>query len=170
MPVENNKKEREILTGAHHDYAKGLNAYAYYKMQNHETGDDLVQTTFLKTWKYLVKGGKVDIMKAFLYHILNHLIIDEYRKHKTTSLDAMIENGFEPGTPVETNYSNALSGKMAFLLIDRLPEKYAKIMRMRYIQNLSIKEISILLGQTKNSVTVQTHRGLAKLKLLYDPT
>ena len=41
----------------------------------------------------VVKNGKIDIMKAFLYHVLNRLIIDEYRKHKTVSLDSIMENG-----------------------------------------------------------------------------
>ena len=79
-------KEKKRLQGvltiiAHNDYEKGLNARAFFKLSNHETGEDLVQHTFMKTWIYLVKGGKIEIMKAFLYHILNNLIVDEYRKH-----------------------------------------------------------------------------------------
>lgn len=96
MTPREEKESRRILTGAHHDYEKGLNARAFFKVHDHAIGEDLVQDTFMKTWKYLVKGGKIDVMKAFLYHTLNHLIIDEYRKHKTVSLDALLEEGFEP--------------------------------------------------------------------------
>jgi RNA polymerase sigma-70 factor (ECF subfamily) len=168
MTSENTTIQHGILTTAHNDYEKGLNAYAFYKLNSHETGEDLVQITFLKTWKYLVRGGKIDLMKAFLYHILNHLIIDEYRKHKTTSLDLMLVKGFEPSVGDPASLSNILSGKMAFLLIQRLPEKYQKVMHMRYIQGLSLKEISLILGQTKNAVTVQAYRGLLKLRKLYN--
>ena len=49
----------------------------------------------------------------------------------------------------------------------QLPIKYQKVMRMKYVQDLSIKEIALLTGQSKNTVTVQAHRGLEKLKLLY---
>ena len=63
----------EELTVAHQTFNKGLNSYAFFKIHNHETGEDLVQNTFMKTWNYLVKGGKIDMMKAFLYHILNNL-------------------------------------------------------------------------------------------------
>ena len=42
-------------------------------------------------------------------------------------------------------------------------------MRMRYVQDLSLKEIALLTGQTANTIAVQLHRGLAKLKLLYRP-
>jgi RNA polymerase sigma-70 factor (ECF subfamily) len=121
----------------------------------------------MKTWLYLVKGGKIDMMKAFLYHILNNLIIDEYRKRKTSSLDTLLEKGFEPSTGNTDQLINTLDGKTALLLIKRLPEAYRKIMRMRYIQDLSIQEISLITGQSKNNIAVKLHRGLEKLKILY---
>ena len=151
---------------AHHDYEKGLNARAFFKVNNHDLGEDLVQDTFIKTWKYLVRGGKIEVMKAFLYHVLNNLIVDEYRKHKTASLDTLLEKGFEPSADDSSaRLLNVLDGKAATLLIHQLPEIYRKVMKMKYIQDLSIKEISLITGQSKNTTTVQLHRGLEKLKM-----
>ena len=168
MTEKKEKKLQEIITLAHHDYEKGLNARAFFKVSNHAVGEDLVQDTFIKTWSYLVKGGKIDIMKAFLYHVLNNLIVDQYRKHKTISLDFIVEKGFEP---IEKNdfkrLYNVLDGKKALLLIARLPKKYQKVMRMRYVQDLSLKEMSLVTGESKNSMAVQAHRGLEILKSLY---
>jgi RNA polymerase sigma-70 factor (ECF subfamily) len=160
-----------LLTTAHRDYSKGLNSHAFFKTQDHSIGEDMVQDTFLKTWSYLVKGGKIETMKAFLYHILNNLIIDEYRKRKyrTTSLDDLVEKGFEPSNGDHERLVNFLDGKNAFLLIAKLPVAYQKIMRMRFIQNLSLTEISLITGQTKNTISVRVCRGLQKLKLLYKP-
>ena len=90
------KEQRIILGQAHDEFEKGLNTRAFFKVSDHAIGEDLVQETFMKTWSYLVKGGKIDVMKAFLYHVLNNLIVDEYRKRKTTSLDVLLEKGFEP--------------------------------------------------------------------------
>jgi RNA polymerase sigma-70 factor (ECF subfamily) len=160
-------QQQAALTVAHHDYEKGLNLYAFFKVRDRAVSEDLVQETFTKTWSYLVKGGKIDVMKAFLYHILNNLIVDEYRKRKTTSLDVLLEKGFEPGASHTGRLFNVMDGKAALLLIQRLPEKYQKVMRMRYVQDLNLKEISLLTGQSKNTVAVQLHRGLEKLKLLY---
>jgi RNA polymerase sigma-70 factor (ECF subfamily) len=170
MTPKQNTERQAILDLAHHDFAKGLNAHAFFKTQDHAIGEDLVQDTFLKTWKYLVKGGQVDVMKSFLYHILNHLIIDQYRKHKTSSLDALLDKGFEPTAPNSNQVLNILDGKKAITLIQKLPLKYQKIMRMKYVQDLSLKEMSLLTGQSKNALAVQMHRGLEKLKLLYNPT
>lgn len=156
-----------VLATAHRDFEKGLNAHALFKVNNQATSDDLVQDTFLKTWKYLVKGGKIDMMKAFLYHILNNLIVDEYRKRKIVSLDVLLEKGYEPGEDQSERLFNILDGKAALLLIQELPDRYAKVMRMRYIQDLSLREMALITGQSRNTMAVQVHRGLQKLKLLY---
>lgn len=60
-----------------------------------------------------------------------------------------------------------MDGKRALLLISRLPEKYREVIRMRYVQDLSLKEISLITGKSKNTIAVQMHRGLEKLKKLY---
>jgi RNA polymerase sigma-70 factor (ECF subfamily) len=167
----NHKKtqiNRSLLTAAHHSYQKGMNSHAFFKINDRAASEDLVQDTFIKTWRYLVKGGKIEIMRAFLYHILNDLVIDEYRKRKTTSLDALREKGFEPSIDNSKQLLNFLDGKAAILLIPSLPEKYQKVIRMRYIQDLSLKEISLITGQSKNTIAVQIHRGIEKLKLLYE--
>lgn len=156
-----------VLTAAHRDFDKGLTAHAYFKMNDRALSQDLVQDTFMKTWKYLVKGGKIDTMKAFLYHVLNFLIVDEYRKHKATSLDVLVESGYEPSTGDHERIFDVIDGSGALLMISKLSLKYRAVMRMKYIQDLSIAEISAITGQSKNTVAVQMHRGLAQLKLIY---
>lgn len=163
MPIE------VILASALKDFEKNLSVHALYRISDREKSEDLVQDTFMKTWKYLVKGGKIDVMKAFLYHVLNNLIVDEYRKQKTLSLDVLLEKGFEPSIDPSERLFNVIDGKSAVPLIQRLPEKYKKVMRMRFIQDLSLQEMSLLTGHTKNAIAVQVHRGLKKLKLLYQP-
>lgn len=171
MSLINEKKTKEnknLLTKAHQNFEKGLSSYAYFKIHNHNTSKDLVQDTFIKTWSYLVKGGKIDIMKAFLYRVLNNLIVDEYRKRKNLSLDDLMEKGFEPSTKDLEPNPDTIDRKTVLFMIERLPEKYRKIMRMRYLQDLSLKEISLITGNSKNNISVQIHRGIAMLKLLYN--
>jgi RNA polymerase sigma-70 factor (ECF subfamily) len=168
MTPKQTTKQRAVLSVAHDTYNKELNAHALFKVSNQIIGEDLVQDTFLKTWSYLVKGGKIDLMRAFLFHVLNNLIVDEYRKHKTSSLDILMEKGFEPIAENTDRLLNILDGKTAILLIQQLPEKYRKVMRMKYVQDLTLKEISLKARQSKNTTTVQLHRGLDKLKILHN--
>lgn len=156
-----------ILIRAHRDFGRRLAARAFFKINNRETCEDLVQQTFMKTWIYLVKGGEIETMKAFLYNILNCLIVDEYRKRKTSSLDVLIEKGFEPKEVGSTNLSNFLDGKEALLLIKDLPLMYRKIVHMRYVQDLSLEEISLITGSSRNTIAVKLHRGLKKIRIIY---
>jgi len=155
------------LSLAHATHSKGMAAHAFFKLNSHTLSTDLVQDTYIKTWGYLVKGGKIVTMRAFLYHTLNNLIIDEYRKKKAVSLDVLLEKGFDPGADESERMVNALDGKAALVLIMRLPVEYQKIMRMRYVQDLTLEEMSLITGSTKNSLAVKVHRGLEKLKILY---
>jgi DNA-directed RNA polymerase specialized sigma24 family protein len=120
MTSKQDTKRGVVLTQAHHDFSNGMNSYSFFKVHNHATSDDLVQDTFMKTWKYLARGGKIEIMKAFLYHVLNNLIVDEYRKRKTGSLDVLLEKGFEPSVNQTEDIFNVFDGKIALLLIQDL--------------------------------------------------
>jgi RNA polymerase sigma-70 factor (ECF subfamily) len=168
MTTKENKAMHTMMADAHHDFQKGLNARAFFKVGDHATSEDLVQDTFMKTWKHLVGGGKILMMKAFLYHVLNHLIIDEYRKRKSSSLDDLLEKGFEPGVDETESIFNIFDGKALLLLIKRLPVKYRKTLKMHYVQDLSLTEISLITGTSKNTIAVQLHRGVKKLKLIYE--
>ena len=156
------------LTNAHDSFASALTKHAFYKTSDAELSQDLVQVTFLKTLLYLQKGGKIDTMKSFLNHVLNNLVTDEYRKRKSISLDSLLEKGFEPSVDDLDKVLDIFEGKQAILMIKFLPKKYQLIMHMRYVQNLSLKEMSLLTGQSENTVAVQAHRGLAKLRALYE--
>lgn len=170
FPILSNRKLKVIrddLSVAYGDNKDNLLRRALYKTSNQEVSKDLVQTTFLKTLLYLQKGGKVELMRSFLNHILADLIVDEYRKNKTLSLDSLLEKGFEPDyTDFEKNI-DMLDGKSLALLIPQLPQKYEIVIRLRYLEGLSLKEIGVITSQSENTVAVQVHRGLAKLKELY---
>ncbi len=161
------KRQRGLLTAGYNDFEKGLSRYAFMRTHNKALSQDLIQNTFHKTWKYMVKGGDIVVMEAFLYHILKALIIDEYRKKKPVSLDLLLEKGFEPHIDETIRIQEIYDGKQIALLISDLPVLYQKVMRMRYLQDMSLKEIALITGQSRNTVAVQSCRGLEKLKVLY---
>jgi RNA polymerase sigma-70 factor (ECF subfamily) len=161
---------RSEMTTAHSSFEGALLRRARFKTNDSELSEDLVQTTFLKTLVYLQRGGKIDLMRSFLNHVLNDLIIDEYRyrKNKTVSLDVLLENGFEPSDKDFEKYINVLDGKGIVLLIPQLSKKYELVIRLRYLKGLSLQEMAHITGQSENTVAVQVHRGLIKLKKLYE--
>ena len=162
------KSNGQLLTDAHRDFSRGLSRYANLKVSNTALSDDLVQTTFMKTWLFLQKTGKIELMRAFLYHVLNNLIVDEYRKKKAVSLDLLAEDGFELKAINSENIFNLIDGKALALLIEKLPIKYRVAINMRYVEELSLKEMSVKTKESTNSMSVRVHRGLVKLRVLYE--
>lgn len=161
-------QRQDLLTKAYYDFKNGLNRYSSYKVSNPYIGEELVQETFLKTWKYIIRGGKISTMKAFLYHVLNGLIVDKYRKHKSISLDILVENGFDPKDDDFEKIMDSLDSKRAISMISALPIKYRRLMKMKYVRNLSLEEMAQMTNQSKNTIAVQINRGLKKLKMLYE--
>ena len=160
------ESNNQVLTDAHRDFSRGLSRYSHLKIHDFATGDDLVQITFMKTWQYLQRGGRIDLMRAFLYHVLEQLIIDEYRKKKTVSLDLLAEEGLELEAVNSENIFNVIDGRALILLIQKLPDRYRSAITMRYTQELSLKEMSVMTHKSQNTMSVRVRRGLTKLRLL----
>ncbi len=161
------QNRQEIFIRAYGDYEKSLLRRSLFKVGDKALADDLVQTTFLKTWEYLVKRGNIDSMKAFLFNVLNNLIVDEYRKEKPVSLDVLSEGGFHVEIDDSEQLFNIIDGKNAIMMIPLLSEKYRKVITMRYLEDLPLKDIALATNQSKNTVAVQIHRGVEKLAILF---
>lgn len=66
------------LVDAYRNYKNNLTSYAVSRLGDYMLCEDLVQETFTRTWSYLIRGGKVEIMEAFLHHVLRGLIVNAY--------------------------------------------------------------------------------------------
>lgn len=162
-------KQDALFTMAYREYAQELIRHAQVMVDSRELSEDLVQDVFLKVWLYIVRGGQIEKMRAFLHHALHNVIVDTYRKHKTLSLDALLERGQEPSVDESKRMFDILDGRRAFVLIDKLPPTYQRVLRMKYARDLSYQEASLATEQSRNTIAVQVHRGIEKLRLLYSP-
>lgn len=160
---------------AYEAYNDALFRHALFRISHRERAQELVQDTFLKTWDYLHGGGEVEQYKAFLYRILNNLIVDEYRKKKSSSLDEILENDtgdmeakLSEGSvrEVEENFDETRALESIRARIPDLPDTYREVITMRYIDGFSPKEIASMMGISENVVSVRLHRGTHKLREL----
>jgi RNA polymerase sigma-70 factor (ECF subfamily) len=159
-------------------YSDELFRHASIRLSDRERAMELTQECFMKVWQYAQKGGHDDIreLRPFLYRTLRNLIIDEYRKHKAVSLEAMAERNDadveDYMTPDESNTLEAAvgrhEGKRALAALEELPEPYREAVVMRYVNGLSPQEIAEAIGQSENVVSVRVHRGLKKLKVMLE--
>lgn len=149
-------------------YSDAIFRYCLFQTSNREVALDLTQDTFMKAWEYMAKGNTIDHMRAFLYRIAGNLVIDYRRKKKSSSLDSMTEAGFDIGTDETGRLATIHDGKQILELVNNIDEKYRDVIIMRYVDDLSIKEIAYVTGESENNISVRIHRGLEKVRALYE--
>ncbi len=125
---------------------------------------DIAQDTFAKAWEYAAKGEPVLNMRALLYRIAHNLIVDSYRKKSSSSLDKMMEEGFDYGANNTEQMTDRLDAHEVMKLVDQIDPKYRDVVMWRYIDELSVKEIADITGDTENTISVRIHRGIEKIK------
>jgi RNA polymerase sigma-70 factor (ECF subfamily) len=153
------------------EYNDALFRHAFIRVSNREKAIDIVHDTFTKVWSYIKDGYEIDSFRPFLYKVLNNLIIDEYRKRKEASLDAMLEKeGIDEGSFDDLTESTVevlaatIDGRKAFELLQEMPDQYREIITLRFVDQLGPKEISELIEETENVISVRLHRGLKLLR------
>lgn len=157
------------------EYADALYRHAQYRLSDKERAIELVHDTYTKVWSYIRAGHEVEAYKPFLYKILNNLIIDEYRRKKSVSLDSLLaEEGTDEGSFEELHGGSleeltfSLDAKLASELIGEIPEVYREVIVLRYIDGLGPREISDLVEETENVISVRIHRGMKLLRGLIE--
>jgi RNA polymerase sigma-70 factor, ECF subfamily len=147
--------------------ADSLFRFCLFKLSSREDAKDLLQETFTKTWAYLSSGGEIENHKAFLFKTARNLIIDKYRKKKTDSLDQMTEYGFDPPYEENTSVEERMDADMALKLLTRLPDDYREVIMLKFLEELSIREIADALNESPGNISVKLHRAMSKLRKIY---
>jgi len=151
------------------EYSDAIFRHCFFRVSHKEVARDITQDAFVKVWQYLVLGGEILNMKAFLYKTANNLIIDYYRKKKSESLDNLFEDGFDPIGDTAEQITSRAEVNQALVTLEKLHPDDRDILVMRYVDDLSIEEIADALDQTQNAVSVKIHRALEKAKKIFRP-
>jgi len=157
-------KAEQQFTEVYEKYADAIFRYCYYRVFDREKAKDYMQEAYTRTWKYISEGHEVENMRAFIYRTANNLIIDESRKKKSTSLDYMMEKGYTPSNDPRGKTQDYFTGQEILSIIKSLDEKYRDVILLKYVEDLSTKEIAEILNETENNVYVRMNRGFQKVK------
>lgn len=174
MAAQNrSKKWKEDLEArylaAYDEQSDALFRHVQLRVRDKEAATDIVQETFSRAWLYLSQGKEIEYMRAFLYRVANNLIVDGSRKKKSASLERMMEDdGFEPHDEMAKNPAEVPEAREAMVLLKSLEEIYRTAITMRFVDELTPKEISKKLGVSENVVSVRIHRGIARLSKMIE--
>ena len=157
-----------IFKEIYNEYGDGIFRFCLVRVSDREQALDLTQETFLRFWNTLQKGEKVENNRAFLYTVTRRLIIDWYRKKKSISLDHMMDDENVPyDLPDEKSIDMTEFGAEGRLLIAKiniLPPTYRDPVYLRFVEDLSPKEIGNILYISENAASVRINRGLEELR------
>jgi RNA polymerase sigma-70 factor, ECF subfamily len=157
-------------------YQYRLVRYLIYLLGRRDEVDDLVQETWLRV---LERGSSYDGRSRFepwLFTIARNLAIDHMRKGRIFSLDSNAEG--EQDTALQMPASNAPS---PFTLaartedaerlagsLETLQPIYREALVLRFQEELSLQEISGVVGAPVATVASRIYRGLRTLRLQLD--
>ncbi len=172
MKNPSQEEGQKAFLAAYDAYGDAIFRFLTMKIADRETARDLTQETFTRAWDFCVEGGEIREWKPFLYRTAYNLVVDTYRKKKSVSLDALIDDdGFaisDDGVGQKNSMEKAEMREVR-AAIDKLDPSYRDIIALRYVEDLPPKEIASMMGLSENVVSVRIHRGVEKLRQLLSP-
>ena len=152
------------------EYQDRLVRYLVYVLGRRDEVDDLVQETWLRVME---RGRSYDGRSRFepwLFTVARHLTIDYLRRRREVSLDS--EDEGKPGAmpPVSSALSPfALAARTEDAerlasALQGLQPIYREALVLRFIEDLSLQEISAVVGAPVATVAARVYRGLAALR------
>lgn len=145
--------------------ADSIYKFLAFRLQSKEDAQDLTSQVFLEAWQGIKRYDGKRSFKTWIFSIARYTLIDFYRSHKTTaSLDAVTDLAGKTDIQAEAETKS----DMDFVIseMNRLPELYQTILKLRFLDELEYSEIAEMTGKTENSVRVIVKRGLDRLKKL----
>lgn len=147
----------EELTGL--IYPQILN-YCLWHTPNRESAEDAAQETFLKAIRYYDRQGWRGSYKAFLFKIAANTCIDMARKRSSQELSLE-----ELEIPQEEAAFSQIHSDLAFQQMLRcLSQEQRELVLLRFGQELSLRQISQVLGLPLRTVQSRLRSALKKLK------
>ncbi len=145
--------------------------YTILKMiRNTDDAEDLTIEAFGKAFRNIHKFKKDFTFSTWLFRIATNNSIDFIRKRKlnTLSLDTTFKD--DNGNPVsmlipDTNLNpqdvaiKAQKEELIHQIVDALPARYKKLVRLRYFNELSYEEIAAEIDAPLGTVKAQLHRA-----------
>ena len=144
--------------------------YIYQIVRDKELTEDIFQDTFIKAVMTIQQGRYFESGKflGWINRIAHNLIIDHFRKEKnenTISADGydydIINNANLTDLSIEDILSNEQVLRDVVKMVDYLPPVQQEVVRMRFFEDLSFKEIA-----EKTDVSINTALGRMRYALL----
>jgi RNA polymerase sigma-70 factor (ECF subfamily) len=151
-------------------YQYRLVRYLIYLLGRRDGVDDLVQETWLRV---LERGSSYDGHSRFepwLFRVARNIAVDAMRRRQNLSLDSDDDDGRPPPSPASSEpspFTLAARTEEADRLahsLQALDPVHREALVLRFQEDLSLQEISAIVGAPVSTVASRIYRGLATLR------
>ena len=166
---------KQIKSGNEPSFAKAYDLYAdkiykfvFSKINSSDIAEEIVQDAFTRFWQFARKDDS-DIynIKSLLYKIARNLIIDYYRAKRPDEIP-IDEPEFQAELSVTPDNDKSLDLEFDLKQIEssltQLPSVYQDVIIMKFVNDLSHREIAGILDKTESHIRVLIHRALQALR------
>ncbi|MCO7177067.1 RNA polymerase sigma factor SigW [Sporolactobacillus kofuensis] len=155
-------------------YKNSVFAISLRMVGNTQEAEDLSQETFIRAFNHIDQYDHDRKFSTWLFRIATNISIDFLRRRKANvSLDAVVPGteGLALSTIIpdggelpDEMMMRKETEEMVQLEIRKLPEKYRSAVILKYIEDLSLKEISEVMDIPVGTVKTRIHRGREMLR------
>ena len=164
--MKNTKNKKIFFEKLFSEYSDVIYRLALYKTDNSNLAHEITQETFLRVWKTILLDKEISNPKSYIYQITRNLITDNYRKTKESSLDKLVEDGFDySNNKAEQSIKTDIS--LLRSCINNLDEIYREPIYLKYVEGYRVKEIAKILDVSENVISVRINRATKQLQDLF---
>lgn len=149
-------------------YLPRIYRFVLIKVGHREVAEDITHLTFLKAWenidRYSYRGYSFG---SWLYRVARNTMMDHYRSKSPQIYldDIFTEPESDKPRPGENLDIKIESEKILAVMI-KLSGLEQDVIIMRFVEDMSTKEVSEAVGKSEGAVKLIQHRAMKKLKEL----
>lgn len=154
---------QKVFENIFNTYAKDLKRFLFFKTQDMDLAEDILQDAFIKLWENC-ENVTFSKLKSYLYTVANNLFLNTIKhqkivlKHKTNSL-RIVENETPEFLLVEKEFLNKIE-----TVIASLPQKQREVFLLNRIEKKKYKEIAEMLNISIKTVEKRMHFALKTMR------
>lgn len=152
-------------------YHKKIYRFILFKISTPELAEDLTSQVFLQVWEHILNKNKIKQLQAFIYQVARNKVIDYYRNKEKEELPLIFSDNYltdQKSDQIkfdgEVSLNKTLDNQSLIKVINQLKGNYREVIVLRFVEELSIKEIAKILNKSKVNIRVLIHRALKELK------
>lgn len=153
-------------------YMPRIYRFVLLRTRQKEDAEDLTHHVFMNAWQNLHRYESRGFpFGSWLYRIATNAVIDHYRTARVHApLEAIPEEVLSEPNGMGEAVDTAIDLHRVRVMLTKLESDQQNVLLMKFVDDMTNREIAEALGKTEGAVRVIQHRAIKKLKELHEST